>query len=224
MLLGCSTSAAVDAMLARLLDDPFRGPRRVVQVFVEARGAAGERRNRIVETVADIAVGTEGQIHRPDEDGAVRRLEGRVEIGVVPETRAHPHEPALSPGQAAMPASTRCLHLVVKRSACAIAHSVPRTHCVAITLVICSVMRTGVSERAAIELAHGVEYFLLPVDRSSRSRSASRSSRRSLIASSRSTSRSSVDGDEIEPMRLDQLAPAMRLSSHQRGGSSLAPG
>ena len=60
----------VDAMVARLLDDPLGRPRRVVQVFVEARRAAGQRRHRIVESVADVAVGAEGEIHRPDEHGA----------------------------------------------------------------------------------------------------------------------------------------------------------
>ena len=68
-------------------------PRRVVQVLVEAGRAAGQRGHRIVEAVADVAIGAEGQIHRPDEHGAVRRLERRVEVGVVPQAGADPHQP-----------------------------------------------------------------------------------------------------------------------------------
>src|SRR6478736_8117280 len=81
-------------MLARLLDDPHGRPRRIVQVLVEARCAARERLDRVVEAVADVAVRTESEIHRPDEDGAMRLLEGRIEVRVMPESGTDPHEPA----------------------------------------------------------------------------------------------------------------------------------
>src|SRR6187397_1073719 len=83
---------AVDPMLACLLRDPLGGPRRVVQVLVEACRATGQRRHRVVEAVADIAIGPECEIHRPDEDRPMRRLEGGVERGVVPEAGADPHQ------------------------------------------------------------------------------------------------------------------------------------
>src|SRR6187397_3294399 len=47
----------VDAMFARLVHKPLGGPRRDVQVLVEARCPAGQRGHRIVESVANISVG-----------------------------------------------------------------------------------------------------------------------------------------------------------------------
>jgi len=47
-------------------------------------------------------------------------------------------------------ASTRCCTSSRKARACARAHTLPRTHCVAMTFVICSVIRTGHSGAVAI--------------------------------------------------------------------------
>ena len=62
---------AVDSMLTCLVHDPLCRPRRIVQVLVEACRATGQRRHWIVEAIADVAVGAEREVHRPDEDRAV---------------------------------------------------------------------------------------------------------------------------------------------------------
>ena len=93
MLRGRSTSAPSIRCSRAWCDDPLGRPRRIVQVLVEARRPAGQCGHRIVEAVADVAVGPERQIHRPDEHGAMRRLERRVEVRVVPQARTDPHQP-----------------------------------------------------------------------------------------------------------------------------------
>jgi hypothetical protein len=82
----------INAMALGLVDNPFVGPWRVVQLLIEADGTAGKGFQWVVEAIADVTVGSEGQIHGPDKDCAVFGFEGGVEIHIVPESGAYPHE------------------------------------------------------------------------------------------------------------------------------------
>jgi hypothetical protein len=52
----------VDSMLPRLMDNPLVSPRRVVQLLVHADRTAGKRQQRIIQAIADISVGSKGQV------------------------------------------------------------------------------------------------------------------------------------------------------------------
>ena len=71
--------------------------------------------------------------------------------------------------------------------------SLPRTHCVAITLVICSVIRTGFFRRRRDQRRTASKTSSCGFTSSRRSRALRDRAARPLIASSRSTSRSSVE-------------------------------
>ena len=84
---GSQYKCGIDAMGSRLLQDPFARPRGLWNCSFDTDGAAGQREQRVVQPVANVAVGAEGQIHGPDEYGAEFFLEGSVEIRVIQRQR-----------------------------------------------------------------------------------------------------------------------------------------
>ena len=101
-------------------------PRRHVDLVAERREPRRQRPHRVV-AVAQVRVGRDGEVHRPDEDRAVALLEVLVEAHVEPEPAADPHQPdafarPLAGGGRA--ATSSC-----SVRAASTAYGVPRCHC-----------------------------------------------------------------------------------------------
>ncbi len=138
----------------------------------------------------------------------------------MPEARAHPHQSrafARTGRDAGVHARS---HLVAETRARAPAPSRCRAPTAsAITLAICSVMRTGTCGAGAISRRTSSKISSCRLTASSRSRSASRSSVRPLIASSRATSASRFAVTNASRCGSTSSRQRCRPSSHQRGGS-----
>ena len=102
-----------------------------------------------------------------------------------------------------MPASTRDFTSSRKFFACPMAQSVPRSHCAAITLVICSFIRTGVFGALQISSRTSSKYSSCRFTPSIRARRASGSNLRPVIRSSSRNQSAELRDREIEPMRLE---------------------
>ncbi len=225
MLARSQDEGTVDPVLARLVDDPLGGPRRIVQVLVEACCPAGQCGHRIVEAVADVAVGAEREVHRPDEDGAVRRLERGVEAGVVPQARADPHQSRTFARACRDACVHALLHFVVEGARVgerplAAPHPLRRHHVGDLLRHPHRALRRGGNQAA-----HVVEHFFLLIDQSRVAHAGPRDrDARPLITSRRSTRVSSVETTNASRCGSTSSRHWCRPSSHQRGGRSPAPG
>jgi hypothetical protein len=85
-----------------------------VQLLVKTDGPAGKRQQRIVTPIANVTVRSESEIHRPDEDRAMVGFEGCVEVHIVPENGADPHEPQPLSGTCGNVVFDACLDFIAK--------------------------------------------------------------------------------------------------------------
>ena len=200
----------IDAVFLGLIDNPFVGPGRIVKLFVEADGAAGERPQRIVQTIANVAVGSEGQVHGPDEHRAVLFFERRVEIGVVPQAGAHPHQ-----AQRARMDTPRCplrRAASLRRETRERAQWPNRCHAATAPPSRCSLARAcgRVScGSVANHFAHFFEILLLLIDAFHQSAQALEIERVSRNSFQSRDERMKLRDHEIQPMAFEKFVPAV---------------
>ena len=134
-----------------------------MKLFVHADRPACQRLQRILEPVANITVGAERQVHGPHEYGAVLLFKRCVEIGVVPQPRADPHEAPPFPrirGDACVHARLHFISKILRVLNRPFAAAEPlRRHHVGDLLVHAH----GSFRRIADQLADFLEILLLPV-------------------------------------------------------------
>jgi hypothetical protein len=105
-----------------------------VQIFIEAGEPAGQRGHGIVQSITDVAVRPECQVHRPHETPPDASLKCGVEIRVMPQADTDPHQSRFLSGTRRDAGIHPLPHLIMKGARVPSAQSVPRTHWVAITL------------------------------------------------------------------------------------------
>lgn len=105
--------ATVDPVPSRFRDVPLGGGGRHVEMLHEADEARGQCAQRIVP-LSLVAVGGDGQVHRPDEHRAELLLEVSVEAEVEPQPAPDPHQSCSFVRHDAVPGVDALCDLVVQ--------------------------------------------------------------------------------------------------------------